>query len=450
MAAWQVGPYILSGDGILRLGGALVRLSPLQRRLLLCFVRHSGQLVDKETLMQEVWRQDQVSDVSMARAVHGLRGVLANGPLGPHAIRTSYGSGYTFEPPVAPLAEQGLQLLPTRLLPVAPPSLALDYYLEALARLRDRDPSLLPEAERLLRASLELVPHFGPSLVHLCHVLIHQVAWGLISSDAAVAELDQLIVTAEQCHPVPKGLSALKAEVLSLLHWQPRAAEGSYGPWIADQLARGPQLLSWVLHLLATGRCDQGLTLLEGQLCPDLPFGWTLAAYAHALQGRPEQAIRALGQQLRIDPQLRQANLLLALVFCFSERAADARAIVERYGFASSPLDAERASAAVVLARSGERSGASQLLVAASRQEARALGLPSLWALAALALGDDGLAHRFFSMAMASRCYQAPFLAASAWLDVWADHAAVIDFRDAIARRFAAVVQPLPLLAIRA
>ncbi|MFN5162296.1 MAG: transcriptional regulator, partial [Cyanobacteriota bacterium] len=78
---WRVGPYTLTPEGLLRLGGGLIRLSPLQRRLLLCFVRHAGQLLDKDTLMHEVWGHTNVSDVSMARAVHGLRQVLDQGPL---------------------------------------------------------------------------------------------------------------------------------------------------------------------------------------------------------------------------------------------------------------------------------------------------------------------------------------------------------------------------------
>jgi DNA-binding winged helix-turn-helix (wHTH) protein len=99
----RLGPYTLSEDGMLMLGESLVSLSPLQRRLLQCFVRHNRTLLSKEQLMREVWGHEFVSEVSLARAVHSLRQVFAQGPLGSQLIRTVYGTGYILEASVRDL-----------------------------------------------------------------------------------------------------------------------------------------------------------------------------------------------------------------------------------------------------------------------------------------------------------------------------------------------------------
>ena len=49
-STWAFGPYSLDAEGHLALGPSAIPLSPLQRRLLLCLVRHAGQVLDKETL----------------------------------------------------------------------------------------------------------------------------------------------------------------------------------------------------------------------------------------------------------------------------------------------------------------------------------------------------------------------------------------------------------------
>jgi DNA-binding winged helix-turn-helix (wHTH) protein len=104
---WRLGPYSLSDDGMLMLGDSLVSLSPLQRRLLQCFVRHNRTLLSKEQLIREGWGHEYVSEVSLARAVHSLRRMFAQGPLGSQLIRTVGGSGYILEASVREIDPPG-------------------------------------------------------------------------------------------------------------------------------------------------------------------------------------------------------------------------------------------------------------------------------------------------------------------------------------------------------
>ena len=74
----------------------LVPLSPMHRRLLLCLCRRPRQVIAKETLMLEVWGHKEVSEVSLARTVHGLRRRLSGTHPGSDLIRNVYGEGYLF------------------------------------------------------------------------------------------------------------------------------------------------------------------------------------------------------------------------------------------------------------------------------------------------------------------------------------------------------------------
>jgi DNA-binding winged helix-turn-helix (wHTH) protein len=72
----------------------------MQRRLLICFCRHPRQVLSKQFLMDEVWGHQEVSVVSLARTVHGLRRKLVESELPDDLIRNIYSEGYLFTLPV--------------------------------------------------------------------------------------------------------------------------------------------------------------------------------------------------------------------------------------------------------------------------------------------------------------------------------------------------------------
>ena len=94
MTSFQFGVFQLNPDGTLWSDGNLVPLSPMQRRLLVSFCQRPRQVIPKETLMKDVWGHEQVSEVSLARTVHGLRRRLADSHGGGDLIRNIYGQGY--------------------------------------------------------------------------------------------------------------------------------------------------------------------------------------------------------------------------------------------------------------------------------------------------------------------------------------------------------------------
>ena len=104
--SFRFGAFQLNPDGTLWCNGSLVPLSPMQRRLLLCFCQRPKQVICKETLMLEVWGRKEVSEVSLARTVHGLRRRISESQHGSELIRNVYGEGYLFTAAVEELQGQ--------------------------------------------------------------------------------------------------------------------------------------------------------------------------------------------------------------------------------------------------------------------------------------------------------------------------------------------------------
>lgn len=441
VSSWQVGPYRLNHDGILTLGGVAIPLSPLQGRLLLCFVRHAGQLIERGQLMEEVWGHRRVSDVSLARAVHSLRQVLDRGPLGGRVISTSYGSGYVFSAPVLSLSQAadggGKSTL-------SPPSLlALEYYHEARVASRHLDPLQLERSRALLQRSLQATPAFSEAALYLVSLHLDRCRWGLVDSLSVGAEVETLLHQVEQHHAPSEHLHALRAESSSLLHWQPAMVQHTYGSWLPQELSFGLPLLSWVRHLLACGQAEEGMELLGPKLDTCLPIGWYLAAQLLFQMGQAKAAMEMLTTQLRIDRSIQASQLFLAVLHAHMGDRSAALASLDLCQLKDTSFHGFQAGIAYALARVGEGSRAEPLLAKAASVQDAALTMISVWALAALAIGERDLAGVLFQRAVDQRCYQAPFLAQSPLLDVYGQEPCVQAFRERMGKAFERPTRPV-------
>lgn len=77
--------------------GSLIHLTPLEFKLLVCLVRHAGEVVSHKVILKEVWGHcymDGVTNLSLY--VHYLREKLEDDPENPVYIRSEWGSGYWF------------------------------------------------------------------------------------------------------------------------------------------------------------------------------------------------------------------------------------------------------------------------------------------------------------------------------------------------------------------
>jgi DNA-binding winged helix-turn-helix (wHTH) protein len=432
--SWTLGPYSLDGEGNLRIGPTAIHLPPLQRRLLLALARQQGQVLSRETLLEEVWGHNQVSEVSISRTVHGLRRVFMDGPLGASVIRTIYGGGYRLDVPVhvVEAADSDGAIKPS----ASPSAQTLSAFVEGMVWVRRRDPRFLPRAERHLRHCLDIAPEFTPALVALVATRLARYQWGLLTAQGIENELEVLLQRAEVSGDLAAEVLALRVEVLSLLHWQPDLAEGRFARWLPSQLPEGAPLHSWARHLIATGRASAARPLLEPHLNADNPEGWLLTAVACWMSGDHGNAIRHLREQLAIDGSLAGARLVLSLVLADGDQPEQALRELEATAIPADPVHGLQAFSALILALSGHTSRAQAHLRQVVDDGERSKEMTSLWGLTALALGEDDLAARLLVQAVHQRCGLAPFLRHLPSLSRFESSPALAQFQGAMKNRF--------------
>lgn len=76
--------------------GRRERLTPQEYRVLQYFVRHPNSIVSSETLMQEIWETDCLSDTLISSMVRRLRSKIESKPSEPQLLQTVWGRGYRF------------------------------------------------------------------------------------------------------------------------------------------------------------------------------------------------------------------------------------------------------------------------------------------------------------------------------------------------------------------
>ena len=127
--------------------GRPVALTPKLVDLLRILVEHAGHLVDKETLLREVWSGTFVEEGSLSRGISVLRKTLGDDPSGSRYIETVPKRGYRF---VA-----GVRLVP------APsdgaPATGTELERENVAASQDARPLWRPGRQRTLRAAMAVL-----------------------------------------------------------------------------------------------------------------------------------------------------------------------------------------------------------------------------------------------------------------------------------------------------
>ncbi|MDQ0430943.1 winged helix-turn-helix domain-containing protein [Pantoea agglomerans] len=95
MRNYIFGQYTLKHGQTLYYDEKIVNLPPKELKVLRLLLDHEGEVVNKETILMEVWRSDQVSDESLTRCVYVLRKILRESTSTKY-IETVYGKGYRF------------------------------------------------------------------------------------------------------------------------------------------------------------------------------------------------------------------------------------------------------------------------------------------------------------------------------------------------------------------
>lgn len=99
IADWDVHPL----KGVIEQGGHRVHIEPKVMDVLLCLVAHQGEVVTRDTLLNDVWHGVVVTDDVVTRCISELRTVLRDTGRDRQFIRTIPKRGYSLMVPVEPL-----------------------------------------------------------------------------------------------------------------------------------------------------------------------------------------------------------------------------------------------------------------------------------------------------------------------------------------------------------
>ena len=121
---YEFGPYVLdSGQMILSKGAEVLQLPPKVLETLLALVKHHGEVVTKQQLMETVWPDSFVEEANLTQNVFLLRRVLGKTDRGEEYIQTLSRRGYRMSVPVTDVKraddlEDGAHLFERRALEV--------------------------------------------------------------------------------------------------------------------------------------------------------------------------------------------------------------------------------------------------------------------------------------------------------------------------------------------
>ena len=106
--AWHFGPFRLEpGDARLWRGAEPIHLRPKSFAVLHYLLRHAGQLVPRDDLLQAVWPDVVVSEAMLTICLGELRRALGETRQAPRCIETVARRGYRFIAPVTRAGRAG-------------------------------------------------------------------------------------------------------------------------------------------------------------------------------------------------------------------------------------------------------------------------------------------------------------------------------------------------------
>ena len=79
--------------------GQEIKLTPTEYRLLVELIKHAGQVLVLEYLLEKVWGEGYAGEDQLVwQAIHRLRRKIEFDPENPHYIQSRPGLGYVFAP----------------------------------------------------------------------------------------------------------------------------------------------------------------------------------------------------------------------------------------------------------------------------------------------------------------------------------------------------------------
>ena len=347
---YEFGSFRLNlREAMLARNGAVVSLAPKSFDVLALLVRRAGTLVDKDTLMREVWPDAFIEEANVSRHIWTLRQALRDTGAGPRYIETVPKRGYRFIAPVRSIDADEAGRAPTRLLILPFRWLRPDADLDFLAfSLPDAIGSALTAVERLAVRSSLVAARFADDPPDFSRIareadVTAVVAATLLRSGERVRVTAQLV---EAPSGIVMSTASSEASVTDLFQLQDalvsRIVESLAGPLMARTLTRDvpadAAAYGWYLRAnrlaQAPATYEAALELYRQSVEADPGFApaWArlgrlhrvMAKYSGAFEQRLHLAQEALGRALVLNPALSIAHNQAAYIEVDLGRPRDA------------------------------------------------------------------------------------------------------------------------------
>lgn len=329
--------------------GAAVSLPPKPFEVLSLLVKRAGTLVDKDTLMREVWPDAFIEEANLSRHIWTLRQVLQDTGAGPRYIETVPKRGYRFIAPVRSIHADEAGRAPTRLLILPFRWLRPDADLEFLAfSLPDAIGSALTAVKGVAVRSSLVAARFAGDPPDFSRIAREADVTAVVT--ATLLRSGERVRVTAQLVEAPSGIvmstASSEASVTDLFHLQDalvsRIVESLAGPLMARTLTRDvPAHAAAYGCYLRANRLAQAPATYEAALelylqCveadPGFAPAWArlgrlhrvMAKYGGAFAQRLHLAQDALGRALVLNPALSIAHNQAAYIEVDLGRTRDA------------------------------------------------------------------------------------------------------------------------------
>lgn len=106
MESFRIGEWaVRPAEGTVTGASQTVRFEPKVMAVFVCLADRAGEVVSRNDLLDEVWRDTHVSEVALSRCISAIRRELGDDAKNPRLIETIPKRGYRLLAPVAPLIE---------------------------------------------------------------------------------------------------------------------------------------------------------------------------------------------------------------------------------------------------------------------------------------------------------------------------------------------------------
>lgn len=359
-----IGNWLLDvHEGTLVDGDVVRRLDHTPLQLLLCLIRHTGEDVSKQQLLDEVWPRKVVTEDAISVAISQIRKALGDNARRPEYIKTLPGYGYRLiaavaevpsprhsrigwhwgapvllflgitlaaswwlmsgkvtsnpmpvetagssAPPVIAVLPIGdpsrdAPFLAGRQQPYLPPEQALDHYQRGRYLLVQAEPEHGRGAVTAFEQALAAAPDFAPAYVGLAQARIR----GLGNDGEirrALPELRHLLEKALQLDPALADAHLELANLVFLYEWDFPSAERHFKAALASNPSHGLAHFHYSQFLLAMGRFDESMHEVRAYRTLD-PFSYSYSvpsvAWIYNMMGAYPQALAELDKRMPLQ-----------------------------------------------------------------------------------------------------------------------------------------------------